>query len=338
MRKKYDLNYLIKKIFGAEGKQDENCIGPEDLALFIEGKLKGEKKEYISGHIAKCERCYDAFLIASDIYRSEKRSFLMTIPLRAIAATLLVFFFSVYLFFRLNVSSPDILSERNKIAPAPKKFYKEKKPEKREKKFVKPSIISERVLDKEIPEKRESASESKEAVQAGKSTTVNSHKGSGQIKGDELKNGKSEEIAGIGEVKKVNDLEEEHRDEDIRSRSVKRKTQLKLQISKPVAAYMSLAMIPEIERSVDLKTAGKIITPGVVIAEFELNSDGTVKNISLLSADKQFRQIISDSLKQWIFTINDSVGLRFKLNLQYDSAGKWELKKINGRKNDADSD
>ena len=339
MKKKDNLGFLISKINELNGEHVGNCIGPEDLALFIEGKLASEKREYISGHLAECERCYDAFLTASDIYGSEKRSFLMTIPFRAIAATLLVLFFSVYLFYRLNINTSDIMRERNKIKPVSEQFYKEKKAEKKEKTFIKPSIISKKSLEKEISGKKKPAPASKVAEQPGKAVAVFSGKSFLEI-GEKVESEDEKEgrITGMEAVKKDKGLKSEQRDEDIMMRSMKGKTALKFKVSQPAKLQISIKIIPKIERVVDLKTAGQNITPGKVIAEFEINEDGSVKNIRLQNVDEGLRRLIKDSLKQWIFAVKGSADSRFKLNLKYDSMGKWVLKKINGRKSDADSD
>jgi hypothetical protein len=54
-----------------EMAEEEPCPSSKDISLFLDGKLKGERRDALLSHLTCCSRCYDAYLIAYEMNREE---------------------------------------------------------------------------------------------------------------------------------------------------------------------------------------------------------------------------------------------------------------------------
>lgn len=330
MKKITDPGRLLKMIDMNSEIDPGPCIEPEELALLIEGDLDREKKDTMMDHISRCDRCYHAFLITSDIYSGEKRSFLMKIPVRAVAATILVFFFSVYLFYKLNIGTSETIGRSFE-----KRIVTEKTPIKKKSGHMteKPGMVP---IPAGLPAK-ESIRKDKNiygSVNKKKSVTKNKK---GELSGLE----KKESSAAVFKANNKIYLKNEFKDEEVRMKSRDFKKEVKLQSHICRGAPDQVKSIPEIKKIVHFlnpKGGKKRIVPGNVTVRFELNLDGSVKNLFFINVNTLIEPEIKKSLAQWVFIVREGTALNFRMILRYDSKGKWIINPVNGRKNEQPAD
>ncbi len=306
------------------------CIDVEDLALFLEKKTDKVKSEYIADHLSKCERCYEAFLVASEIYNSEKKPFLLKFPVRAIAATILVFFFSVYLFFRLNVKSPEMLEDHSIGKTITGKYSEEKnikRPvmKKLKKNFLqKKKLLSKRDISRNESDKSDSFNPPKKItkIETGKRPVEN----------------KKDGVIGSGSLKIMSEANSQSNEKGVIIRKPIGRIRAKTRSAKLRISYLPVVITSKIIETVDLKLEGKKIIPGRVSAVLEIGTDGCVGKIIFINVEKNIEHLIRESLNKWIFKGSGIKKYRFNLFAEYDSMGKWNIKKNSGRKTDNSSD
>jgi len=90
----------------AQSKTGEtgHCLEPESIAAVVDGTITGEERDRILKHVSACDTCYEMFLLASELQKEEEsqqetHKILWMKPL-ALAASVLIVIFSVYIFFR----------------------------------------------------------------------------------------------------------------------------------------------------------------------------------------------------------------------------------------------
>ena len=81
-----------------------HCLEPESIAAVVEGTVTGEERDRILKHVSACDTCYKMFLLTSELQKEEEsqqetHKILWMKPL-ALAASVLIVIFSVYIFFR----------------------------------------------------------------------------------------------------------------------------------------------------------------------------------------------------------------------------------------------
>jgi hypothetical protein len=335
-----DPALLLPMINDLKGIPKGKCIDVEDLALFLEKKTDKVKSENIANHLAKCERCYEAFIVASEIYNSEQKPILLNFPVRAIAATILVFFFSVYLFFRLNIKSPEMLENHSPGKTISREYSEEKKLKAPVVEIYKSSPSPKKEFKKDLSKKIKLISQ-EDIVKRGDngSESLNSADNIKKIEkeGNYIKE-KRENTIGSGSLNINYKTTSQSNEKGVIKRKPLIRTRKKSRLFKLRTSYLPVMIIPEIIKTVDLKLEGFRIIPGRVSAILEIGTDGCVKNIIFINVEKNIEHLIRGSLNKWIFKVSGVKKYRFKLFAEYDSLGKWNIKKISGRKTDNSSD
>lgn len=114
-------------------EQPEECPGPEELAALIDGHLDEEQKDQHMRHISACDRCYEAFILGSQMHKETvKRKNIVFNPL-ALAASVLIVILSIYIVYKSGLtpkkSEPEypaaeaVVEHRKAPAPAMKKTF-----------------------------------------------------------------------------------------------------------------------------------------------------------------------------------------------------------------------
>lgn len=119
--------------------QSGDCISLEEMAALIDGNVKDTERDRMMSHLASCDRCYETFLLTSELSEEKiiplKRTF-FSHPMR-LAASIVIAAFSLFLFYKI-VFMPGFrdklvptTSEPGKVSPAPvmKEGYKLEKRE-----------------------------------------------------------------------------------------------------------------------------------------------------------------------------------------------------------------
>jgi len=90
----------------------DGCPGAEEIAALLDGSVTvgGEKREKMMKHLASCADCHEIFLLTSNLQEEEegkkvteikkKRIDLISFKPLALAASLLIVIFSIYLFYK----------------------------------------------------------------------------------------------------------------------------------------------------------------------------------------------------------------------------------------------
>jgi len=335
-----DPGLLLPMINDLDGIPKGRCIDVEDLALFLEKKTDKVKSEYIADHLSKCERCYEAFLVASEIYNSEKRPFLLKFSVRAIAATILVFFFSLYLFFRLNVKSPEILEDYSLGKTITEKYSEEENIKHPVRKKLKSSPSPKKELKKKFLQKKKLLSKGDILRnESDKSDSFSSAKDITKIKTEKISvEDKKDSVIGSGSLKIMSEANSQSNEKGVITRKPLGRIRAKKRSAKLRISYLPVVIIPKIIKTVDLKLEGKKIIPGRVSAVLEIGTDGCVEKIIFINVEKNIEHLIRESLNKWIFKGSGIKKYRFNLFAEYDSLGKWNIKKNFGRKTDNSSD
>lgn len=112
---------LSRGLAGLETLEMAQCPGPEEIAAVVEGTVSDEERDRVLKHVSGCDACYDMFLLTTQLQKKEeeeskeeKHKIIFLKPL-ALAASLLIVAFSIYLFYRSAEipKSPEDLMEKS---------------------------------------------------------------------------------------------------------------------------------------------------------------------------------------------------------------------------------
>lgn len=112
---------LSRGLAGLETLETAQCPGPEEIAAVVEGIVSEEERDRVLKHVSGCDACYDMFLLTAQLQKKEeeenkeeKHKIIFLKPL-ALAASLLIVAFSIYLFYRSGEipKSPEDLMEKS---------------------------------------------------------------------------------------------------------------------------------------------------------------------------------------------------------------------------------
>jgi len=115
---------------GTPGESGTDHPDPETIATVIEGIVYGDERDRILKHISACDTCYDTFLLTAELQgdvdnekagnKKEKSKIIPFKPL-ALAASILIVIFSIYVFYRSGdiPKTPAQLMEKSEAKKAP---------------------------------------------------------------------------------------------------------------------------------------------------------------------------------------------------------------------------
>lgn len=83
--------------------QDEECLQLEQIAVLVDGKIRGRERDRVMTHLASCDRCYEVFLQTADLCREkiiplERKHFT---PALRLAASFVIAAFSLFLIYKI---------------------------------------------------------------------------------------------------------------------------------------------------------------------------------------------------------------------------------------------
>lgn len=115
---------------GTRGEAGTDHPDPETIAAVVEGIVRGDRRDGILKHISACDTCYDTFLLTAELQgeveskkvesEKEKSKIIPFKPL-ALAASILIVIFSIYVFYRSGdiPKTPAQLMEKSEAKKAP---------------------------------------------------------------------------------------------------------------------------------------------------------------------------------------------------------------------------
>lgn len=115
---------LSRGLAGLETPEMAQCPGAEEIAAVVEGIVSDEERDRVLKHVSGCDTCYDMFLLTAQLQKQEeeeskeeKHKIIFLKPL-ALAASLLIVAFSIYLFYRSGEipKTPEDLMEKSDAA------------------------------------------------------------------------------------------------------------------------------------------------------------------------------------------------------------------------------
>ncbi len=302
----------------------KDCISPEEIALIVENRLGEEERKKILSHASSCARCSHALAITVEL-TEKKKSILITFPIRAVAATLLVFFFSIYLFYRLNivrsVDNPVLKDE------SPLVVVKQKKSILRRglKSEIKPALSKDNFLKKRKNKPEPSG--------------IDKIKPEGRGKLQPKKDTKKAEAMKVEEEALLRESDESGKEIVSAPRQKQEKkgfvTFRKVKNRTPGAVAVAADQVPEITAKKEIEFPPNLsgrFRQGEITAYFVLKADGKIENVTVEGSDKIFQKYLIDSLRKWQFKVNRFSPLKFTLMLRFDHSGNWYLKKDSRKK------
>jgi hypothetical protein len=122
-------NVLSRGLAQSKTGETGHCLEPELIAAVVEGTVTGEERDRILRHISACDTCYEMFLLTSELQeegeiRQETHKILRLKPL-ALAASVLIVIFSIYIFFRseeIPKTSNELLEKSDTSKDSREKF------------------------------------------------------------------------------------------------------------------------------------------------------------------------------------------------------------------------
>jgi len=115
---------------GVRGEAGTDHPDPEAIAAVVEGMVQGDARDGILKHISACDTCYDTFLLTAELQgdiesekagsEKEKSKIIPFKPL-ALAASILIVIFSIYVFYRSGdiPKTPRELMEKSEAMKTP---------------------------------------------------------------------------------------------------------------------------------------------------------------------------------------------------------------------------